>query len=839
MTHSQRPSRRRSIFSRSSFLSHALLTCSLAVLFACLGGVARAAVVRGSITDPLGAAIPNARINLMQAGKLVAYTLSRPDGSFEVKCSQQGRFVLAVEERTFSPAVSESFYSGRLDIVVRNIVLHPATVRSQVVVTATGTPTPTAQVSSAVSVVPASEFATRSQILDELRLIPGLNVVQTGQRGGLTSLFVRGGPSDGNKILVDGIPAEDVGGSFDFGTVSSTGLAGFEVYRGPDSVLYGSDAAAGVISLESPRGQTSRPELDYTGDAGNFRTYRNQVALSGVHNKLDYYATFARLNTANALPDDLFHVVTSAANLGWNATGSTQLRFTVRNSVSATGLPAGNAGYDFYGITNNAKQGDQDLYLGGTLDNQTSDQWHNMVRYSATRKREQSSQWYVTGIPVAVTQYGYTSTNYYGNPVTVRGANGYVASGQAVLNYGGSTYPLHYESVNNRDIVYAQSDFRFNPHLIGLLGFSYEDERGAFRYPEYFEDDKLERRNYDYIVQVQGDIKNRLFYSLGGGIEKNYLYGTEGTPRIGLAWYPVRPGKGAFHGTKLRFNFSRGVQEPSLFSQFDSLYGFLVQQGDIQDIQQYNIRPIGAETSRSYEGGVEQSILDEHLLLKAGYFHNEFGNQIEFVGSGTLLANFNVAPAIVEQLNNVLGGADLNSMSYSAQGLETDLELRLFQTLTVRSGYTYLDATVQHSFAGSAVSPAYNPNYPGIPIGASSPLVGARPFRRPPHTGFVEVAYSGRKWAAAFKGAFVGRSDDSTFLAYADLNGGNTMLLPNRNLDYGFSKLDANISRQIWSRLAVFTQMNNLLGEQKIGPIGYPALPFNFTAGLKLRLGGQ
>jgi iron complex outermembrane receptor protein/vitamin B12 transporter len=198
-----------------------------------------------------------------------------------------------------------------------------------------------------------------------------------------------------------------------------------------------------------------------------------------------------------------------------------------------------------------------------------------------------------------------------------------------------------------------------------------------------------------------------------------------------------------------------------------------------------------------------------------------------------------VAPAIVEQLNNVLGGADLNSMSYSAQGLETDLELRLFQTLTVRSGSTYLDATVQHSFAGSAVSPAYNPNYPGIPIGASSPLVGARPFRRPPHTGFVEVAYSGRKWAAAFKGAFVGRSDDSTFLAYADLNGGNTMLLPNRNLDYGFSKLDANISRQIWSRLAVFTQMNNLLGEQKIGPIGYPALPFNFTAGLKLRLGGQ
>ncbi|MHB1022197.1 MAG: TonB-dependent receptor [Acidobacteriaceae bacterium] len=839
MTILLRPSGRRVSCFGSTFLKASFLATLFFSAVLCLIGSAQAAVVRGTVTDQLGAAVPNAHVELLQAGKVVAFTLSRPDGTFEIKCNQQGRFVLAAAARTFSQAVSGSFYSGSLDIVVRNLTLRPASVSSQVVVTATGTPTPVAQVSSAVSVVPASEFATRSGILDELRLIPGLTVVQTGQRGGLTSLFVRGGPSDGNKILVDGVPAEDVGGTFDFGTVSSTGLAGFEVYRGPDSVLYGSDAAAGVISLETPRGTSSRPVFNYTGDAGNFRTWRNQVALSGAHNKLDYYTAFSRLDTSNALPNDPFHVATSVANLGWHATGSTQARFTVRNSVSATGLPAGSSGYDFYGITNNAKQSDQDLYLGGTLENQTSQQWHNLVRYSAARKREQNHQWFATGIPIEVTQFGYTSTNYYGNPVTVKGANGYVASGQAVLNYGGSSYPLHYDSVNNRDMVYAQSDYRFNPHLIGLLGFSYEDERGAFRYPEFFENDTLERRNYDYTLQFQGDIKNRLFYSLGGGIEKNYLYGTKGTPRIGLAWYPVRPGQGAFHGTKIRFNFAKGVQEPSLFSQFDSLYGFLVQQGDTQDIQQYNIRPIGAETSRSYEGGVEQSIFNQRILFKAGYFHNEFGNQIEFVGSGTLAANFNVAPSVIQQLNNVLGGADINSLAYSAQGLESEVEWRVLPTVMVRGGYTYLDAKVQRSFSGSAVSPTYNPNYPDIPIGASSPLVGARPFRRPPHTGFVEVSYSGRNWAAAFKGAFASRSDDSTFLAYDDLNGGNSMLLPNRNLDYGYRKLDANISRQLLPRLAVFTQMDNLLGEQKIGPIGYPALPFNFTAGLKLRLGGQ
>ena len=71
------------------------------------------------------------------------------------------------------------------------------------------------------------------------------------------SLFVRGGPSDGNKVLIDGVPAEDVGGSFDYGTVSSTGIGSIELYRGPNSALYGTDSQASVVNIATPRG-TSR-----------------------------------------------------------------------------------------------------------------------------------------------------------------------------------------------------------------------------------------------------------------------------------------------------------------------------------------------------------------------------------------------------------------------------------------------------------------------------------------------------------------------------------------------------------------------------------------------------
>jgi len=96
---------------------------------------------------------------------------------------------------------------------------------------------------------------------------------------------------------------------------------------------------------------------------------------------------------------------------------------------------------------------------------------------------------------------------------------------------------------------------------------------------------------------------------------------------------------------------------------------------------------------------------------------------------------------------------------------------------------------VQRSFTADALQPTFNPAFP-IPIGASGPLRGARPFQRPPHTGFGAVSYNGEQYSVGFTVAFATRSDDSTFLAGRDFTEGNSLLLPNRNLDYGYAKLD-------------------------------------------------
>ena len=148
---------------------------------------------------------------------------------------------------------------------------------------------------------------------------------------------------------------------------------------------------------------------------------------------------------------------------------------------------------------------------------------------------------------------------------------------------------------------------------------------------------------------------------------------------------------------------------------------------------------------------------------------------------------------------------------------------------------------VQRSFSSDneALMNGDEPTFNGIPIGAISPLKGARPFRRAPHTGFLTASYSQKKLTASFNAAFASRSDDSDFLGGYDLNGGNSLLLPNRNLDYGYARLDLGASYNLLSWLKVYGQMENLTSSSHIAPIGYPSLPFNARTGLRIEWGGK
>jgi len=814
------------------------LPANAAILIASIATVCPAASIRGVVTDPSGAKVSGANVIVLSNGIVVTSAVSSADGSYQVLTGADGRFFLVVSASTFRQVETPGFYAGRLDNIERNIVLEPEWVRDSIVVTATGTPTPQPQTSAAISVIGPADLALQENLVGALRLMPGTFVVQTGQRGAQSSLFVRGGDSDSTKILIDGIDAGDLGNQFSYGPLSTTAVESAEVYRGPNSNLYGAGAETGVVSLTTPHGTTSFPSLLFEGDAGNFNTSREQLEAAGAHNKLDYLGAFSWLQTGNALPNDEYHVATTAGNFGWQPSGTTQIRGTVHYGVDGTGVP--NA-WDFYHVADSATQKDQDLFISASIDNQTTPDFHQSVRYGLTRKREQYGLWQQDGSG-DFDAFG----DSLGQVVTITGANGSSATGQAVLDYA-QTYPYQYSLVSNRDQLLYQGDYRFTPHLTALIGFHYEDERGLEYIPSYSEDKTTERANYDYLASVHGDFKNRFFYTLGGSLEHYSQFGTLTSPRAGLSAYALRPRSGIFSGTRIIFNFGEANREPALTDQFGSLYNFLETNNYQSVAKELNITPLAAPQVRTYEGGAEQSFLSQRIVFRVSYFHNEFGREIEYVG-GVLLPNVipGLTPAQKQDLENALGfyytddyGLAVNTQAFRAQGIETTVESGIGRNIFLRGGYTYLDAVVQRSFDSDneALVDGYAPAYNGIPIGAISPLVGARPFRRAPHTGFFTASYSAQKLTAIFTSAFASRSDDSTYLEYADANGGNSLLLPNRNLDYGYAKLDLGGSYNLLSWLGVYARAENLLSEQHIAPIGYPSLPMNFRLGLKIQWG--
>ena len=818
-------------------IARCVALCLLTIL---ISVSAQAVVIRGRLTDALGKPVPRGMVRLVQGGKTVAFAYAESDGSFEIRSSESGRFTLLGSAAGFLPAIGVDFYGGVNDLLQQNVVLAANTVRQEITVSATGIPTPLPQLTSPVTVIPQEAMDLRTGVVDVIRLTPGAFLVQTGQLGGVTSLFMRGGNSTANLVTIDGVPADDIGGIFDFGTVSSTAVAKIDVVRGPDSAMYGTNAVASVVTFETPRGTTAVPQFNYEGSAGNLWTYQNKASIGGTWSRLDYFGAFARIDTSNALPLDKYHLTTSALNVGYAFNGNTQIRFTIRNADSVQGVPGA---WDFQGVSQANRQADQDLYSGATLENWYKGKWHNLVRYGIARKREQEQQ-FAAGGNFLEDDPGAYGPGYVGNVVTIRGANGYNATGQVQLYTGNN-----YDQASNSDQLYYQTDYSFSPHFIGLFGFRYDNERGSYNdyYTDSFDLDydftehqSTQRTNFEYNLQFQGEFWHRLFYSAGGALEKNHLYGIAGTPRLGLSYVPVRPSAKFFHGTRFRANAATGVQEPSLAIEFQSLYTQLLAAGDTADIEQYHITPQGAERSRTYDVGMDQNIFGEKLTLKVGYFHNMFNHQLEGVDAEALNQYFglDLNPSVS------LYEAYVNSLAYSAQGAEVELAWQPRPHFLFRGGYTYLDAKVLQSFASDAVAanqgqPTENPNIPEVPIGALGPLVGARPFRRAPNTGYFNAQYTRARLALSVTGAIASRSDDSTYLEYEDLNGDNTLLLPNRNLDFGYTKLDLGFTYALKHGLTYFAQLDNLMNNQHIGTIGYPGLPFTFRTGLKLQLGGK
>lgn len=802
-----------------------------------------AGTVTGTVTDPLGAAVYNARIDVFTVNGIMLPTHGHTDGrgQYTVFLYRSGRYRIRVVATGFNVTQSPEVYVAMGKTAFVDVPLQFGQLEQKVTVTANGIPTPQAQTGASTTIIDQSLYPFALDVQDTLRRVSGLQFTTSGQRGAATSLFTMGGDSNSTEVLLDGIPINDVGGAVNFAYLAANGISQQEVYRGPDSSLYGANASAGVVALTTSRGTTAKPLLQYGIDAGNFGTYHQEASLGGTHKALDYFGDFARIDTSNSYPNSTFHNASSVANIGYSLTPRIQVRATARRISAATGEP--NA-ILFYGIPDVQYLNEHDLYGSATIEDRQSNSLDLTAQYGLVRLRSLNTDPGPAGIltdnPNNFNCYDNNGNpgqpEYLGLPVTINGANGTSASGQAFYSCANTPYPGTDGTLTNRDFFYGQTTYKNSDKLTALVAFRYDSERGYTAYD--YQQQSASRGNYDYIVQTFGNLGNRLYYSAGTDLPNYSVFGFQPTPHATAAYYLSRPtAAGTLSGTKLRFNYSQGILEPTIAEQRGSIYDVLNSLPDgKQLIAQEGITPVGAQQTTTYEAGLDQNVVGTRAILHGGYYHSTFTNQIEFVDAPALL-QLGVPASVEEAIANSSYGAYINSLSFSAQGVETSAEYRVTNRLYARGGYTLLNANVQKSFSSDNSSPSYNPKYPNTPIGAYSPLVGQRPFRRAQNSSYFEVIYARPRWYMEMTGNFVGRRDDSTFLL--DANGGSTLLLPNHNLDPAYQNLGLTVHYRVNRHVSSYTVMDNLLSQHYQQVLGYPSLPFNFRTGLQFAWGGD
>lgn len=129
-------------------------------------------------------------------------------------------------------------------------------------------------------VLPSSSVITRAEIeasqatdiIDLMRLQPGIDVARTGGPGSLTSVFMRGGNSSQVLLLVDGLRVNAVnGGAPDWRQLMLDDIERIEIVRGNVSALYGSEAIGGVVQVFTRAGRGA-PAASLRLQAGGERT---------------------------------------------------------------------------------------------------------------------------------------------------------------------------------------------------------------------------------------------------------------------------------------------------------------------------------------------------------------------------------------------------------------------------------------------------------------------------------------------------------------------------------------------------------------------------------------
>jgi outer membrane cobalamin receptor len=255
----------------------------------------------GKIVDPLGAAIPGARVAAVNRVGVVAQTVSDTAGAFQIAVADAAGVNLLVTAPGF-----ETKTVPLAEAAVITLAIAPQ--NDSITVGGTAMDVPLSQQGSSGSVISREEIAGRNeaQAIDLIRYLPGVSVTSTGARGAQTSLFIRGGDSDFNLVEIDGVPIDWFGGFVDLAHIPTDFLDHIEVVRGAQSAVYGSYANSGVVNFVT-RSPEDKVEFEALAEGGSHDERRFALGGSGVLDGFGIGVFLSRLDDNGPVPNSDYH----------------------------------------------------------------------------------------------------------------------------------------------------------------------------------------------------------------------------------------------------------------------------------------------------------------------------------------------------------------------------------------------------------------------------------------------------------------------------------------------------------------------------------------------------
>jgi vitamin B12 transporter len=593
-----------------------------------------------TVQSPSGGRVSGVQINLFRvsdnAGVATLTTIG--DGTAQFQNLTDGSYKVII----LAPGFAEQSQQITLpQTTALSVELKLTTTPQTVVVSGSSTPSTGDQTGASVGLLDSTQLKLMNPVAtsDALRYIPGAVVNTSGQTGAISSLFVRGGESDYNKVIVDGVPVNDPGGYFDFGVVPMSNVERMEVERGPESTVYGTDAMTSVVQLWTATGSTPTPEIQFGADGGNFSTAHGYASIAGARGIFDYNAFADQFDTNGQGINNQYSNSLQGGNFGAKLSDIVAFRLRLRHYNSWTGVP---------------------------------------------------SNWWFNGAPVLPpdpNQYAHQNNFLASGTVTV--------SGPGSWQHQFSGYEYHHIAFNDNPV--DDNDRPFDTAFSNLtkynvagfsyqgiwtprtwaqttVGYNFEDENGyitsndgTVEFPDISVTHGLRRNNYLFAQQTIS--WKRLAVLAGLGYVNNESFGNNVSPRASASFLLFR-GNEMLTGTRLRAGYSEGIKEPS----FEQSYGI---SGTFPVIPNPNLRP---EQNHAVEAGIEQGLWGNRLSLSALYYHNLFLDQIEYlVNSTTFVSQY------------------VNFNKAMAQGAELVLSGRIRNNLSLVGSYTYTSTQIQEA----------------------------------------------------------------------------------------------------------------------------------------------